>query len=127
MSSTSQPNPFSALSSTSIVYHARMNPDIEIRASSKSLNLTIKEIDALIDGKPISTNGLLRTQLHDKLFKLLQKEARVWYGIGFKRGHKRCRELVKRVPRKITKDMRIRTRYLPNEVVRVALKSVIKD
>ncbi len=57
---------------------------IEKEASSKSILKTIREIETLIAGKPLSSRSRLRSKLHAKIYKLLRIKAMNWYREGLK-------------------------------------------
>jgi len=60
-----------------------------IQGATNSLNKTIREIDAFLDGLPQKPSEGLRDELHEKLAEL----NRVWYTKGFNRGHIESRQL----------------------------------
>lgn len=102
------------------------NSETEKRASSKTLEKTIGELDDLLNRKRISTTSCLRGALHKKLFELLERETVYWYRKGFRRGHETSRRCGKKVPREISRKMRLKAVYFPPAGVRVVLKSTEK-
>lgn len=100
--------------------------EIEKEASSKTINKTVRELKALLDGERISADSPLRAKLHDTLFKLLRQKARWWYLRGFKRGHETCARKVKSPPKMISRRIRMRCVFLPEKGERILLKSRLK-
>jgi hypothetical protein len=100
--------------------------DAEQRGSSKSLQKTISEIDALLEGKQISADGDMRAELHAKIFKLLFREAIYWYKQGFKISHHNFRRHGIPVPLTISARVLLRgTPYFPENGVVVNLDSTL--
>ena len=99
---------------------------IEKKASSKSLNRTIKDLETLLERKRISTQSPKRQEMHDILFELLRSEARRWYQRGFHRGHETSQKIGKGVPKTISRRMRIRAPYIRKEGISIKLKSTIR-
>lgn len=100
--------------------------EIEKKASSKAIYKTISELDTLLEGDRISADGKLRDKLHKKLFDLLRSEARYWYRRGFKRGHQTSHREGEKVPKLISRKMRIYAPYLSKNGEAITLKSEIK-
>src|SRR5260221_11806865 len=96
---------------------------IEMRASSKTLNKSISELDnILVDGLP-TTSRKLRKKYHDKLRDVIAEIALDWYETGFKRAHKTLLEERDTKQRKLEKHMKIRAPYFRNGMIRITLKS----
>ena len=58
-----------------------------MRGASSSLNKTMAELDAILDGNELTSAGKLREQLRIKLLDILNKTAEDWLKHGFRGGH----------------------------------------
>lgn len=56
-------------------------------AASASINKTLKEIDAILEGEKLSKAGKLRSKLRKTLIEALEDVGKTWYRRGFNRGH----------------------------------------
>ncbi|MCL4475628.1 MAG: hypothetical protein M1508_05320 [Nitrospirae bacterium] len=101
--------------------------DIEKAASSRTINKTIRDIEALMKGNPLSSSSDLRIKLHDKIYELLQSEAKYWYRRGFKRGHKTVARKFKNAPKDITAIICLRGGYFGRNQKLMVLSSKIKE
>ena len=96
---------------------------IEMRASSKTLNKSISELDSILDDGLPTTSQKLRKKYHDKLRDVIEEIALGWYETGFKRAHKTMLQDGDTKQRKLEKRMRIRAPYFRNGMIRITLKS----
>lgn len=104
--------------------------EVEKEASSKSINKTISELKALLEGERISApSGSRRDELHKTLKDLLRYVAKRWYRRGFRRGHKTCYSEGANVPKIITKNMLIYAPYLTEkgETIKIKVESKLKS
>jgi hypothetical protein len=100
--------------------------DIEKAASSRSINKTISEFNALIRNRRIHTDSVLRQRQHAVLYRLLRERTRWWYLRGFERGHEMARRESKSVPQQLKRAMRMRGVFLPKAGERIVLRSNLK-
>jgi hypothetical protein len=61
--------------------------DLFTRGASASINKTIAEIDSILDGSDLPSEGKLREKLRAKLNEALTDSAVKWMKHGFKGGH----------------------------------------
>lgn len=99
--------------------------DLEKAASSKAINKTITEIEALLVGQALQPAKGLRAKLHTKLDELRRSEAKQWYRRGFRRGHETSAGFSKKVPKTITRKMRMKSLYFGQGGESILLKSKI--
>jgi hypothetical protein len=57
-------------------------------AASASINKTLKEVEAILNGADLGPAGELRSKLRDTLVKSFERVGRKWYRRGFNRGHR---------------------------------------
>lgn len=100
---------------------------IEKEASSKSILKTIREIETIIAGKPLSSRSQLRSKLHAKIYKLLRIKAMNWYRKGFKRGHETVAMQINKVPKTIKREMTMTGFYFGPQGKDILLRSRLKD
>lgn len=102
-----------------------------IAGASRSINLTLKDIDHILDGIDIPgpRRAKLREELRGKLLESFEKVGQQWYRKGFNRGHResyKASQDTGEVPAKLTVT---KTRKLtPSSAKKtIRLTSKIKD
>lgn len=60
---------------------------IRAAASTASINKTLNDIDAILDGTNLPKEGAKREELRERLRSALEEVAKVWIQDGFKGGH----------------------------------------
>jgi hypothetical protein len=63
------------------------NDDAFSKGASMSLQKTIVDLDAILDGRELQTEGPLREKLRKSLTKALERIAKDWLEHGFNGGH----------------------------------------
>ena len=56
-------------------------------AHSKSIQLTLSDVDKILDGTDLPKAGKLRRKLHAVLINAFNEKGEEWYQKGFNRGH----------------------------------------
>jgi hypothetical protein len=63
------------------------NGDALAKGASKSLQKTIADLDAILDGRELEAEGALREKLRKNLKKAFERIAKDWLQHGFEGGH----------------------------------------
>lgn len=95
--------------------------------ASASINKTISDIEAILDGENLKFAGPKRKELRSQLMDALINASKKWYKKGFNRGHiESYREFLtsKTVPRVL--EVNVQREFLPNSKKEVMLKSTVK-
>ena len=96
--------------------------EIEKAASSKTLSKCIKELKS-IKNKKLPIGGPLRNQYNETLTRALEKIAKSWYLLGFKRCHKIISSS-SRVQKTVKKKMVMKAKYFSGPI-KTSLQSKI--
>lgn len=96
--------------------------------ASASINKTLSEIEAILDGEDLEPSGELRTKLREKLLNSLEEVGQHWYKRGFNRGHREAyaaAALTGKVPRKL-KACKARSFTASSQKARIQLRSTVR-